>query len=224
MTAKLKAHPAYKDSGLSWLDRVPEHWEVRRNGRLFTQRKETGFADLPVLEVSLRTGVRVRKFDAAARKQMMSDRSKYKRAAKGDIAYNMMRMWQGAVGVAPVDGLISPAYVVARPLLEVNSRYYAYLFRTHAYMNEVNKYSRGIVTDRNRLYWDEFRQMPSVFPPSAEQTSIAAYLDYQAVIVNRLIHAKRREIDLLIEQKRVIIQRGVARGVDPHVRLKASGI
>ncbi len=49
-----------------------------------------------------------------ARKQQMADRSKYKRAVKGDIAYNMMRMWQGAVGVAPVDGLISPAYVVAR--------------------------------------------------------------------------------------------------------------
>jgi type I restriction enzyme, S subunit len=43
----------------------------------------------------------------------MSDRQKYKRALKGDIAYNMMRMWQGAVGIAPVDGLVSPAYVVA---------------------------------------------------------------------------------------------------------------
>ena len=111
----------------------------------------------------LRTGVRVRDMENGARKQQMADRSKYKRAAKGDVAYNMMRMWQGAVGVAPVDGLISPAYVVARPFPEVEPRYYTYLFRTSAYMREVNKFSRGIVSDRNRLYWDEFKQMPSAF-------------------------------------------------------------
>ena len=91
----------------------------------------------------------------------MADLAKYKRAAKGDLAYNMMRMWQGAVGVAPVDGLVSPAYVVARPFTEVVARYYSYLFRTDVYMFEVDAYSRGIVKDRNRLYWDQFKQMVS---------------------------------------------------------------
>jgi type I restriction enzyme, S subunit len=56
---------------------------------------------------------------------MMTDRSKYKRAVKGDLAYNMMRMWQGAVGVAPEDGLISPAYVVATPRDGTNAGYYS---------------------------------------------------------------------------------------------------
>src|SRR5690349_585746 len=122
MTVNLPPYSSYRPSGLSWLDEIPAHWDVKRNGQLFSQRKETGFAELPILEVSLRTGVRVRRFDAAARKQVMSDRSKYKRAAKGDIAYNMMRMWQGAVGVAPEDGLISPAYVVASPFVGVEPR------------------------------------------------------------------------------------------------------
>jgi type I restriction enzyme S subunit len=85
------------------------------------------------------------------------NRAQDKRAARGDIAYNMMRMWQGAVGAAPIDGLVSPAYVVACPFPEAEGRYYSYLFRITAYMSEVNKYSRGIVTDRNRLYWDEFK-------------------------------------------------------------------
>lgn len=151
----LRPYAAYRDSGLPWLGQIPEHWEVRRNGRLFAERSETGFEDLPILEVSLRTGVRMHDLENGPRKQQMADRSKYKRAVKGDIAYNMMRMWQGAVGVAPTDGLISPAYVVARPFPEVESRYYAYLFRISAYMCEVNKYSRGIVSDRNRLYWGE---------------------------------------------------------------------
>ncbi len=105
----LKPYPAYEDSALPWLATIPTHWEIRRNGRLFVQRNETGFPDLPILEVSLKTGVRVRDFDTSKRKQVMSDREKYKCARQGDIAYNMMRMWQGAVGVAPVDGLVSPA-------------------------------------------------------------------------------------------------------------------
>jgi type I restriction enzyme S subunit len=54
----LKRYPAYKDSGVPWLGEVPEHWDVRRNGRLFAQRNETAFPDVPILEASLKTGVR----------------------------------------------------------------------------------------------------------------------------------------------------------------------
>jgi type I restriction enzyme S subunit len=124
-----------KDSSVPWIGTIPAHWEVRRNGLLFAQRNETGYPELPILKVSLRTGVTVRDFDdPAARKQVMTDRAKYKRAVHGDIAYNMMRMWQGAVGVAPVDGLVSPAYVVARPLHGVETRYYEHWFRDPAFL------------------------------------------------------------------------------------------
>lgn len=224
MEDNLRPYPEYKQSGLQWLDQTPAHWEVRRNGRLFSQRNETGFPNLPILEVSLKTGVRVRDLDSKERKQIIPDRSKYKRAAQGYIAYNMMRLWQGAVGVAPIDGLVSPAYVVAKPHDEVDSRYYAYLFRTAGYMEEVNKYSRGIVSDRNRLYWDEFKQMPSLYPPPEEQTAIAGYLDGHAVLVGRFIRNKRRLIDLLNEQKQATIERAVTRGLSPHVPLKPSGV
>ena len=215
---------SYRDSGLPWLGTIPVHWEVRRNGRLFAERVETGFEGLPILEVSLRTGVRVRDMENGARKQQMADRSKYKRAVQGDIAYNMMRMWQGAVGVAPEDGLISPAYVVARPFDEVDPRYYTYLFRTPAYMREVNKFSRGIVSDRNRLYWDEFKQMPSAFPPTEEQTRIADFLDAHGRLTARLIRNKRRLIRLLNEQKQAIINRAVTRGLKPDAPMKPTGI
>ena len=169
MSDGLKPYPDYKDSGLPWLPRVPSHWRVVRNGSLFGQRNQTGYGELPILEVSLKTGVRMRDFANSTRKQIMSDMAKYKRAVKGDLAYNMMRMWQGAVGVSPVDGLVSPAYVVARPYPGVESRFYAELFRTGAYMSEVDNFSRGIVKDRNRLYWDQFKQMPSPFPQPDEQ-------------------------------------------------------
>ena len=125
-----------------------------------------------------------------------------------------MRLWQGAVGVAPVDGLVSPAYVVARPKDGVDSRYYAYLFRTDVYKNEVNKYSRGIVTDRNRLYWDEFKQMPSLFPPPEEQRLIADFLDHHGRQAQRFMGNKRQVIDLLSRQKRVTIDRAISRGLN----------
>ncbi|WP_419723542.1 restriction endonuclease subunit S [Stutzerimonas stutzeri] len=195
-----------------------------RNGRLFGHRVETGFPDLPILEVSLRTGVRVRDMENLKRKQVMSQKEKYKRAAKGDIAYNMMRMWQGAVGPAPVDGLVSPAYVVVKPYDEANSSYYSYLFRTAAYMQEVNKFSRGIVADRNRLYWESFKQMPSLVPPRPEQDQIVAYLRAQDAYIARFIKNKRDLIKLLTEQKLRVIDHAVTRGRDATVALKPSGI
>ncbi len=224
MTAAYEAYPRYKDSGLPWLAEIPSHWEVSRNGRLFAERNETGFAELPILEVSLKTGVRVRDMENLKRKQVMSDREKYKRAVKNDIAYNMMRMWQGAVGVAPEDGLVSPAYVVARPYPDVEPRYFTYLFRTDAYKNEVDGYSRGIVKDRNRLYWEDFKRMPSCTPPREEQKAIADYLDANAVKVRRFIRNRRRLIEVLDEEKQAIINRAVTRGLDPNATLKPSGI
>ncbi|HCU30504.1 MAG TPA: hypothetical protein DIC57_08525 [Sphaerochaeta sp.] len=184
---------------------VPEHWEVRRNGQLFVQRNQTGFAELPILEVSLKTGIRVRDFENTNRKQVMSDREKYKRAVKGDIAYNMMRMWQGAVGVAPVDGLVSPAYVVAKPLEGVDPRYYSNLFRTSVYMNEVDRCSRGIVKDRNRLYWEDFKQIHSPCPPFEEQIKIANAIYENTQAVNHTIEQVMQEISLLREYRTRLI-------------------
>src|SRR3954452_25363051 len=118
MIEGLRPYTEYRDSRVPWIGKILANWKVVRNGNVFSQRNQTNYGHLPILEVSLRTGVRVRDFSGAARKQVMSDVSKYKRAAKGDLAYNMMRLWQGAVGVAPVDGLVSPAYVVAMPYRE----------------------------------------------------------------------------------------------------------
>ena len=222
--AGLKPYPEYRDSGLVWLGRIPGHWRTTRNGSLFGQRSKTGEADLPILEVSLKTGVQVRSFGKTQRKQIMSDLSKYKCASKGDLAYNTMRMWQGALGVCPVDGLVSPAYVVARPYPGVDAQYFAALFRTDAYLAEIDSASRGIVKDRNRLYWDQFKQMQSPCPPQEEQAAIIRFMGWANGRLERAIRAKRKVIALLNEQKQAIIHRAVTRGLDPSVPLKPSGI
>ena len=224
MIDDLKPYPETKDSGLPWLGDVPAHWEIKRNGSLFQQRNAVGEPDWPILEVSLRTGVRIREFGSTKRKQVMSDKAKYKCTTKGDFVYNMMRMWQGAAGIAPVDGLVSPAYVVAKPLPHTNPAYFASLFRTDDYLAEIDAFSRGIVKDRNRLYWDQFKQIPTPCPPPEEQAAIARFLAWATNRLDRAIGAKRRIIALLREQKQAIIHRAVTRGLDPSVPLKDSGI
>ncbi len=224
MIEDLKPYPETKDSGLTWLGEIPAHWEIKRNGSLFLQRNAVGEPDWPILEVSLRTGVRIREFGSSKRKQVMSDKAKYKCATEGDYVYNMMRMWQGAAGIAPVDGLVSPAYVVAKPLPHINPGYFASLFRTDDYLAEIDAFSRGIVKDRNRLYWDQFKQIPTPCPPTEEQDAIVRFLTWATNRLDRTIRAKRRIIALLNEQKQAIIHRAVSRGLDPFVPLKDSGI
>ena len=205
VTRGLDPNVRLKPSNVEWLGNVPKHWDLVRNGRLFVQRNETGRPELPILQVSLRTGVRVRDFGASDRKQIMADPEKYKRAAKSDIVYNMMRMWQGAVGIAPIDGLVSPAYVVARPLAGTEPRYFSALFHTNAYMGEVDKYSRGIVKDRNRLYWEDFKQMPTPCPPPDEQVLIADAINQQTASISDGMQRIYREIFLLREYRTRLI-------------------
>ncbi len=198
-------YPAYKDSGVEWLGEVPEHWEVRRNTCLFRERNETGLGTLPVLEVSIREGVRIRDMDNGQRKQQILDRSQYKRAHEGDIAYNTMRMWQGAVGVVPEDGLVSPAYVVANTVGCTEPRYYGYLFRTRAYQHATKLFSRGIVSDRDRLYWDDFKRLASPAPPPSEETGIVEFLDDAVRRIRAAISATQRQIALLREYRTRLI-------------------
>ena len=131
ITLGLDPNVPLKPSGIPWLGEIPKPWEVRRNSRLFDERIEKGREGLPILVVSLRTGVSEgSETDEDGRpKRLIADVTGYKFTEKGDIAYNMMRMWQGAVGVVATTGLVSSAYVVAKPRLGVITGYFEMLFR-----------------------------------------------------------------------------------------------
>jgi type I restriction enzyme S subunit len=138
----------------------------------------------------------------------------YKVAHKGDIAYNMMRMWQGAVGVVPEKGLVSPAYVVAQPEDQINSEYFTLLFRTEACKGDTVSRSRGIVDDRNRLYWDGFKDLRVPFPPFVEQNLIVGSVVSQASGISLSIEGVKREIALLREYRTRLIADVVTGKVD----------
>ena len=222
----MKAPPYVKckDSGIEWLGQIPAHWDVKRNALLFDQRDERGYPDLPILNVSIANGVRLREFSDEHIEQKASDHGVYKRALAGDIAFNKMRMWQGAVGVVPEDGLVSPDYTVAVPRDGALPRYFSYLFRTGLHMSKVYWESHGIVDDRNRLYWEGFRDIGEPTPPLPEQQAIADFLDRETAGIDALVEKKERLIELLQEKRAALITHAVTKGLDPDVPMRDSGI
>jgi type I restriction enzyme S subunit len=134
-------------TGLDYMPRIPAHWTLRRASNLFQQVAEPNTDDLPVLSVSIHTGISDRQLDDEERDRkvtLIEDRSSYKRVRPGYLAYNMMRAWQGGVGVSTVDGAVSPAYVVAKPTRDLHSPYYQYLLRTPPFIEQMRQGSKGI--------------------------------------------------------------------------------
>lgn len=214
VTKGINLNAPMKDSSLEWLGEIPEGWSLIKNGYLFSERDERGFPELPLLNVSIHTGVSLREFSNEHIEQMAADWATYKKACKNDIAFNKMRMWQGAVGVTPEDGLVSPDYIVAKPNDNVNPFFYEYFFRTSIYREEINRSSHGIVPDRNRLYWDQFKDMLSINPPKIVQDTIVEYLNDYSRMINGLIQRMETVIENLQEYRAALITAAVTGKID----------
>lgn len=227
MIAELKPYPEYKESGHMWLGDVPTHWDVLPNRALFAEIKERDCPDEEMLSVTITRGIVPQKALLAGTSKKDSsntNKSAYKLVRPGDIAYNKMRAWQGALGASALRGIISPAYVVMRPVAHLNPQFYHNLFRTPMFAKEAERWSYGITSDMWSLRAEHFKLIGSVIPPPAEQAAIVRFLDHWNGRLEKAIQSKRRVIALLQEQKQAIIHRAVTRGLDPNVKLKDSGI
>ena len=221
------AYPDYQDSGVEWLGDVPSHWTVERLTHLYREAIEPGEEHLPILSVSIHSGVSDEEAspDEGDRKITRSDdRTKYKKVLPGDLVYNMMRAWQGGFGAVQVPGMVSPAYVVARPRGDVSSRYIELLLRTPGAVEEMRRLSRGITDFRLRLYWDEFKSIRVAMPPAIDREAILAFLDGEIGKIDGLIEEQRRLIALLKEKRQAVISHAVTKGLAPHASMKDSCI
>jgi len=184
------------DSGTAWMGNVPVGWKKYRIANLYDQTSISGREDLPILTVSINSGISDSELDEAEQERHFvrsEDRTKYKRVRPGDLVYNMMRAWQGAFGAARVDGMVSPAYVTCRPKnnVQIDSRFIEYLFRTPIAIEEMHRYSHGVADFRLRLYWNEFRNIQVCLPDINEQRIIADYID---VMMKKIeCHIRERE-------------------------------
>ena len=224
---KLKQYPKYKDSDLPWIERIPEHWDVLPNRAVFKERNTRGMDQEDLLSVTIKRGVIRQKelIESSSKKDSSNeDKSKYKLVNEGDLPYNKMRMWQGAVGVSRYRGIVSPAYIILNPRENAYSDYYHYLLRSPEYIKESYRYSYGICDDQLSLRFKDFKVIKSIVPSFEEQKMIARYLKSKEKKIIQFIRNKRRLIQLLKEQKQAIINQAVTKGINPDVKMKPSGI
>ncbi len=214
VTCGLNANAVLRDSGVPWLGKIPVHWEIRRVAWLFRERDQRGVPELPLLEVSINNGVVLREFSDERIESTAADFNMYKVARCGDVVFNKMRMWQGAVGVAPQDGLVSPDYVVAEPMGPLTSAYAGVLFRTPTFSAECARRSHGIVWDRLRLYWEGFRDINVPLPPLKEQSQLVATVNSKTAELDRLSVSIERSAGLLRERRGALIAAAVAGQID----------
>jgi type I restriction enzyme S subunit len=227
MIADLKPYPEYKESGSAWIGIVPRHWNVTPNRALFEEVKDRNHPDEEMLSVTITRGIIRQKAllsETSKKDSSNLNKSAYKLVQPGDLAYNKMRAWQGAVGASHFRGIISPAYVVMRPREGCNPAFYHHLYRTPSFQKEAERWSYGITSDMWSLRPEHFKVIYSVLPPPSEQAAIVRFLDWANGRLERAIRAKRKVIALLHEQKQAIIHKAVTQGLDPNVPKRDSGI
>ena len=200
-----------RDTGVEWIGEVPEGWEIGRIRSLFREVSERYDAQsnnqLPLLSVSEYYGVAKREDKIKTGEVLVRAESLdgYKVCRAGDIVSNIMLAWKGALGFSPLSGIVSPAYSVYRPLKDVCSKYFHYLFRTDRYTDVFNKYSTGIIASRLRLYSPEFYAIPAIIPPLPEQRRIADYLDEKCAAIDGAVDELKRGIEDCKAWKKAII-------------------
>ena len=147
-------------------------WEILKLGKIFDHKKDKGYSDLPTLSVTIDGKIVPRN----SLKRNVEDKTgpeKCFRVDPSDIAYNTMRMWQGACGLATTSGVISPAYTV----ISCNSEdhlpeFWIRLFRSRWLKKTFERFSTGVASDRWRLYYHDFSAIKVKKPPQNFQSNV----------------------------------------------------
>ena len=203
--SKSKSTPAIRFAGFT------DAWEQRKLGDLYTERNERGNESLQILSVSIHTGVSDGELDTEDLGKVVrrsADKSTYKHVYSGDLIFNMMRAWQGAIGVAKSEGMISPAYISAIPNEEIYPPFMNYLLRRKDAINQINNLSYGVTDFRKRLYWDSFVRVTCQLPSVEEQRHITEMFEK----LDALITLHQRKYDKLVKVKKAMLEKMFPKG------------
>ena len=162
---------------------------------------------MKLLSVTMNDGVMLRS-DIEGKDNSSEDKSNYKVVQKGDMVYNSMRMWQGANGISPYNGIVSPAYTVLMPKQQINNYYFAAFFKTYKLINEFRKNSQGMTSDTWNLKYPQIKTIKICVPSIQEQDKIAdmiGILDKRITLQEQLVKAlkkyKRGAFEAVFSQK-----------------------
>lgn len=225
MIADLKPYADYKDSGPSWLGKVPAHWQIVRSKRLFTSRKELArpedvqlsatqaYGVIPQSLYEERTGYRVVKISMHLDKRRHVER---------DDFIISMRSFQGGLERAWSTGAIRSSYVVLKPDAQVDAAYFRHLFKSDSYIAALRA-TGDFIRDGQDLNYSNFCGVDLPLMPPVEQAAIGRFLNWANSRMERAIRAKRRIIAMLTEQRQAVINHAITRGISEVVHLRPSG-
>ena len=179
-----------------------EVWEQRQFGYFFNERDErSGVGEM--ISVTINSGIKkfneLNRFDTKP-----EDLSKYKRVEVGDIAYNSMRMWQGASGYSPYSGILSPAYTVISPKDGVSSRFFAYVLKRPEMIHQFEINSQGLTKDTWNLKFPAFSLILTFSPISYEEQELIAGTLQK---VDKLITLHQRKCEKLKNIKKSLLEK-----------------
>lgn len=176
-------------------------WKKRKIVDLFEERSERS-PHGQMISVTMGSGVVLA--SSLDRKDNSSfDKSNYKVVRKNDIAYNSMRMWQGASGVSPYNGIVSPAYTIITPKANVDSGFFAIQFKMTKSLKTFQKYSQGLTSDTWNLKYPALSSIPMITPDFTEQKKINHFFG----IFDDLIDKYEKKVLLLKQKKRSYLQK-----------------
>ena len=165
---------------------------------------------MELLSVTMNDGVMPRS-EIEGKDNSSEDKSNYKVVLTGDMVYNSMRMWQGANGIAPCDGIVSPAYTVLMPKIPISNGYFAALFKSTNLINEFRKNSQGMTSDTWNLKYPQIETIKVCIPTLSEQERIADMLGTleqriakQAQLVDSLKKYKRGVMRAIFRDKAIL--------------------
>ena len=185
---------------------LPQDWPMQRAKFHFKERQERSVEGAEeLLSASHITGI-TKRSDKDVSMFLAESTEGYKIVSQGDAVVNTMWAWMGAMGISPVDGIISPSYGVYAPISnKIDGRYFDYLVRSKPFIAEVNRRSKGVWSSRLRLYPNEFLNMRLPIPARATQRSIADFLDRTTSHINLLLENKHLMLALIQEKWTALI-------------------
>ena len=178
-----------------------EPYKQCRIGDIYAERSQRGASDMELLSVTMNDGVMPRS-EIEGKDNSSEDKSNYKVVLTGDMVYNSMRMWQGANGISPCDGIVSPAYTVLMPKIPISNGYFAALFKSPNLINEFRKNSQGMTSDTWNLKYPQIETIKVSIPALSEQERIADMLG----TLERRITKQAQLVDSLKKYKRGLLR------------------
>ncbi|MCK5241330.1 restriction endonuclease subunit S [bacterium] len=218
---QIKAYQKYKDSGVEWLGKVPDHWDVRKLRYLFNINKNiAGQEGYDVLSIT-RQGIKIKDIESNEG-QLSSDYSKYQIVDIGDFAMNHMDLLTGYVDISLYRGVTSPDYRVfsIKNNLTSDSKYNLYLLQLcyqHKLFYHLGQGVSGF--GRWRLPREEFNNFNFPLPLLDEQKAIASFLDRETAKIDSLIAKKEKQIELLEEKRAALIHEAIQNDATKDLRI-----